>query len=73
MRSDSRAGLHGEIRHYALPLTEPVAKVESLVLLAIESKRINKPLVLWFDMADYERMPGCLGHDCRRLKGAALE
>jgi hypothetical protein len=28
---------------------------------------------LWFDMDDYKSVPGCLGSDCRRLKGAALE
>lgn len=61
------------IRYFALPLSEPQAKIDGLIMLAIESKRIKKPMVIWFDMADYKSVPGCLGSDCRRLKGAALE
>ncbi len=61
------------IPYYALPLSEPAAKVESLVALAIEAKRQRKAMVLWFDMEDYKSVPGCQGNDCRRLRGAALE
>lgn len=61
------------ISYFALPLTEPQAKIEGLIMLAIEAKRQKKPMVIWFDMDDYKSVPGCLGSDCRRLKGAALE
>lgn len=61
------------IYYFALPLSEPVAKIESIIALAIEAKRIKKPMVLWFDMDDYKSVPGCQGNDCRRLQGAALE
>lgn len=61
------------IYYFALPLSEPAAKIQSIIALAIESKRINKPLTLWFDMDDYKSVPGCLGSDCRRLQGIALE
>jgi hypothetical protein len=63
----------GEIRYYAMPLNEPPAKIQSIVMLAIESKRVAKALTLWFDMDDYRSVPGCQGHDCRRLQGVALE
>ena len=61
------------IPYYALPLSEPAAKIESLIALAIAAKRERKAMVLWFDMNDYKSVPGCQGHNCRRLRGAALE
>jgi hypothetical protein len=61
------------IYYFALPLTEPAAKIQSIIALAIEAKRIKKPMTLWFDMDDYKSVPGCQGNDCRRLQGAALE
>lgn len=61
------------IYYFAMPLTEPAAKIESIVTLAIEAKRIKKAMVLWFNMDDYKSVPGCQGSDCRRLLGAALE
>lgn len=61
------------IYYFALPMSESAAKIESIIALAIEAKRRNKPLTLWFDMDDYKSVPGCLGSDCRRLQGIALE
>jgi hypothetical protein len=61
------------IYYFALPLSEPAAKIQGLIALAIEAKRIKKAMVLWFDMDDYKSVPGCQGSDCRRLVGAALE
>ena len=61
------------IYYFAAALSEGPAKIESLVMLAIESKRIKKPLVIWYDPEDYASVPGCQGNNCRRLSGAALE
>lgn len=63
----------GEIRYYAMNLSEGAAKIEAIVLLAIESKRRNKAMAISFDMEDYKSVPGCAGHNCRRLIGAAME
>lgn len=63
----------GEITYYAMPVSEGSPKVDSVVMLAIESKRRNKAMKILFDMADYASVPGCLGHNCRRLRGAVME
>lgn len=62
-----------EITYYAMLLTEPVVKTEAVIAMAIESKKLNKPVRIWFDEADYASVPGCQGSDCRRLLGLALE
>lgn len=62
-----------DITHYAMPFSAGDAPAETVVALAIASKQLNKPLVLWFDMDDYASVPGCLGSNCRRLRGAGLE
>jgi hypothetical protein len=62
-----------EIIYYAMLLTEPVVKTEAVIAMAIESKKLNKPVRIWFDDADYASVPGCQGSDCRKLLGLALE
>jgi hypothetical protein len=62
-----------EITYYAMLLTEPVVKTEAVIMMAMESKKLNKPVRIWFDDADYASVPGCQGSDCRRLLGLALE
>ncbi len=62
-----------DIPYYAMRLNEPEAKIDNIIALAIASKQIRKPLVVWFDQSDYKSLPGCLGSNCRRLVAAALE
>ena len=63
----------GQIPYYAMNLGEGPAKIEGIIMLAIESKRRNKAMKIHFDMADYQSVPGCLGHNCRVLTGAIME
>ena len=67
------SGLGHDVTYYAMNLSEGAAKIEGLILLAIESKRRNKAMRLWYDQSDYQSVAGCLGHNCRRLIGAAME
>lgn len=63
----------GQIPYYAMNLREGPAKIQSIIMLAIESKRRNKAMKIHFDMADYQSVPGCEGHNCRVLTGAIME
>ena len=63
----------GQIPYYAMNLREGPAKIEGIIMLAIESKRRNKAMKIHFDMADYQSVPGCEGHNCRVLTGAIME
>ena len=67
------SGLGRDVTYYAMNLSEGSPKVDSLIQLAIESKRRNKAMRLWYDEADYQSVRGCLGNNCRRLIGAAME
>ena len=67
------SGLGRDVTYYAMNLSEGAAKVQGLIALAIESKRRSKAMQLWYDQADYASVNGCLGHNCRRLLGAAME
>ena len=63
----------GEIRYYAMAISQDARVVDNIVRVAIGAKQTNKPLVIWFDMDDYRSVPGCQGVDCRKLLAAALE
>lgn len=63
----------GQITYYAMSLREGAPKVESIIMLAIESKRRNKAMKIHFDVEEYQSVPGCLGHNCRLLQGAIME
>lgn len=67
------SGLGRDVTYYAMNLSEGPTKVQGLIALAIESKRRNKAMYLWYDEADYASVKGCLGNNCRRLIGAAME
>lgn len=67
------SGLGHDVTFYAMNLSEGSAKVEGLIMLAVESKRRNKAMRLWYDPNDYQSVAGCLGNNCRRLLGAAME
>lgn len=67
------SGLGRDVTYYAMNLAEGAAKVQGLIELAIESKRRNKAMRLWYDEADYASVRGCLGNNCRRLIGAQME
>ena len=67
------SGLGRDVTYYAMNLSEGATKVHGLIALAIESKRRNKAMHLWYDEADYASVKGCLGNNCRRLIGAAME
>jgi hypothetical protein len=62
-----------EIEYYAMAITSDARVIDNVIALAIGAKQTNKPLVIQFDMDDYKSVPGCQGHDCRKLTGAALE
>lgn len=62
-----------QLTYYAMNLSEGAAKVQSIIMLAIESKRRNKAMKLQFDNEEYQSVAGCLGHNCRLLQGAIME
>jgi hypothetical protein len=63
----------GQIPYYAMNLREGPAKIQGIIMLAVESKRRNKAMKIHFDMADYQSVAGCVGHNCRVLTGAIME
>ena len=63
----------GQIPYYAMNLREGPAKIEGIIMLAIESKRRGKAMKIHFDMGDYQSVAGCEGHNCRALTGAIME
>ncbi len=70
---NAKEGYTSDLRYYAMKLSEPRVKIDNIIKMAIESKRMKKPVRLWFDPNDYQSVPGCQGSNCRRLKGLALE